>query len=294
MILSQYFSMFHVTEITTGLISLIAIALLLTLSESYDNLAFGKVIRLSRLVKDQNKEIERRELQIFKVESERNQLISQLIAVSTNVNQLQNSTNHFNVGLLQPSEVSITRATEQEVKEDQEKVSMDTVMDASKQEPVRASKPRRRLNSRLFQSQALEKYATLSGIEISAIHHDVKLREYTGLDPVSDESPIYKGYINDIDLDVFVEVVRPDRYFFFSVKNRLYAMLTKIFHYSTHNNRITQLVLVVVKTPDDEANVSAKMLEQLYEVFRPALSRRLLRVVHVEFSDEEMEQLRVD
>lgn len=68
--------------------NLIIIFLILILSESFDSFSIGKIISISRKLKEKNDEVE-------KLESKNSQLLSQVISLTTNQNQVQSSKQIF-------------------------------------------------------------------------------------------------------------------------------------------------------------------------------------------------------
>lgn len=75
-------------EISAELIVLIALLIVLTLSESFDNFSVGKLISLNRKIEEKQKEN-------VELERKNNELINQLISVSNNQSQSQSHTSVY-------------------------------------------------------------------------------------------------------------------------------------------------------------------------------------------------------
>lgn len=86
-----YYNFFYVEPVgivKNGLYTLLALLLILVLSESFDNFSIGKLISITRDVKEKNEENK-------KLEQKNSELISQIISISNIQNQKQESTNVF-------------------------------------------------------------------------------------------------------------------------------------------------------------------------------------------------------
>jgi hypothetical protein len=254
-------------EISGGVVTLLCLLLVLVLAESFDNFSIGKLISISR-------EAKKKEKQVDKLETQNAHLLSQLIAISNSQSQTQSHTNVYGDYLVAPT---VRKASEEEVRDKQ-----------TTEAPIAsvvAEAARTRMNWRKAEELGLKKYVQLRSIHPSNLIVDAKLvNQFQGIDPISNSQIIFDGYLKEQDHETFVEL-RPT---FMSplFRDRLYIMLSKINHYRSAKKVDAHLDLVLMKIPGEEAR-SGQTLERLLENFEPAIAGGLLRVVSVEFTDEE-------
>ncbi|SIQ94105.1 MULTISPECIES: hypothetical protein [Chryseobacterium] len=88
MVAYNYLYVEPIGAIKDGNLIIIFLILILILSESFDSFSIGKIISISRKLKEKNDEVE-------KLESKNSQLLSQVISLTTNQNQVQSSKQIF-------------------------------------------------------------------------------------------------------------------------------------------------------------------------------------------------------
>ena len=71
--------------------------------------------------------------------------------------------------------------------------------------------------------------------------------------------------------------------------DRIYVMLSKIFHYRNLKKTNAYLNVIIVEFPNDPAD--NKLLNRILTSFQPALSNSILRMSVVRIKAEEMEGL---
>lgn len=113
----KYFYVIPQADISGGLITLLSFLIILVLSEVFDNFSIGEIFKLSRVVKEKEKEVEKKEKEVAKVETEKKELISQLISISNNFSQKQSNTNIWGVSPEILSQVSVKPAESIETEE---------------------------------------------------------------------------------------------------------------------------------------------------------------------------------
>ncbi len=284
MIVYRYFFTDPKAEISAGIIILLGFLIVLALSEVFDSFSVGEVLKLSRTIKSKEKEIEKKETEITKIEAEKNQLLNQVITLSNNFSQRQSNTNIYGLTPDLMKQVSVQKADAGEVEELKKKEAQE----AEKEEPPRQRQ--RRIDQRKVEELALRKFLVSNNIDISKVFREIKLQAFQGIDPISDSSPIFDAYLNDIDKEVFFEV-RPSRGYISSMfMDRLYLMLSKIFHYRTIKKNTTYLNIILVEFPDDNSGDN-RQLNRILDLFQPALSNNLLRIGVVKIDQSEMEGL---
>jgi|GEM_PF-905401 len=284
MVIYRYFKIDPKADITGGIIILLAFLIVIILSEVFDNFSVGEIIKLSKTVKEKEKEITKKENEITKVEVEKRELLSQIISLSANFSQKQSNTNIYGLPHDLIKQVSIQKAEPTEVEESKNK----EVQEVAKEEPP-VSSPRR-LNAAKVEELALKNFFKDNNIDFSKVFREVKVQAFQGVDPISDSSPIFDAYLNEIDREVFFEVRQTQRVYLSSMfVDRIYVMLSKIFHYRNLKKTNAYLNVIIVEFPDDPAD--NKLLNRILSSFQPALSNSILRMSVVRIKAEEMDGL---
>jgi hypothetical protein len=220
-----------------------------------------------------------------KIETEKNQLFAQVISLSNNFSQRQSNTNIYGWTPEGLKQVSVQKADAEEIAE-----SKKTEAQEVETETEETPQPRpRRIDSRKAEELALRKFLTLNNIDISKIFREIKLQAFQGVDPISETSPIFDAYLNEIDKEVFFEIRMNRGYISGMFTDRLYLMLSKIYHYRMIKKSATYLNLIIVEFPEDSGE--NRQLNRIFETFQPALNNNLLRVSVIKIDAEEMESL---
>lgn len=260
-------------DLSVGVLIVLSLLVILTLSESFNNFSVGSLLSLSR-------EVTKKTAEASGLATENRELRSQLISIATNVSQKQSSTNI--VGL--PQELarlfSVTQAPVEEVNEKQ----------AEEAPPVSAEVPQRpvrRLNQRKLEQLGIERFLKANEFEQFPVVREAKLQAQIELiDPVSTSSPIFDGYLNTLVSEIFIEVRPMSRYPALMLRERLYLMLTKLSHYRASKKTNVFLALVFVQIPGEDPNSSIQM-SRLFSEFQPAISGGLLRIFDIALTQED-------
>lgn len=272
MISFSYFLIEPKGQLNSGIISLLLILLVLVLSESFDNFSVGKLVSITR-------KVNKKEEIVQKLEKEKSQLLTQLITVSTSQNQTQQHTNLF--GDYNPHSATVERASNQEIQAEtsgEEKVCEVT--------PT----PERRINPKKLEEIAMQKYISKTNIHSHNVISDAKLTtQFHGIDPVSNQQPIFDGYYKNDNKEIFVEFRKNGRMSFF-YRDRLYLMLSKLNHYKNIKSIDTHLDLVFIDIPDE--NPDDQSITRFKEYFEPAIISGLLRISEVNITKEEIENIK--
>lgn len=283
MVVFRFFIIDTKAEISAGIIILLCLLIILSLSEVFDSFSIGEIFKLSRVVKEKQKEIEKKETELVKIETEKNQLLSQVISLSNNFSQRQSNTNIYGWTPEGLKQVSIQKADAEEIEELKKKEEQE---DENSETPQ--SRPKR-LDSRKVEELALRKFLALNNIDISKIYREIKLQAFQGIDPISETSPIFDAYLNDIDREVFFEVRHNRGYVSGMFMDRLYLMLSKIYHYRIIKKTTIFLNIILVEFPEDTSE--NKLFNKILELFQPALNNNLLRISVIKIEAEEIEGL---
>jgi hypothetical protein len=195
--------------------------------------------------------------------------------LTNNVSQRQSNTNIYGL----PSDFSkhfgVHKASEEEKEENEEEI-----------EEIRTSiTTRKRLDYRKIEEYVLDRYIEENEVDISKMFKEVKLKEFDGIDPISDSSPIYDGYIKGLDKEVFIEV-RPGNFISPMFTDRLYKMLSKIHHYRQIRKTNAILILIIVEIPNEQNERYVRYINRLWDDFSPALNTGLLKIKKMKIDEK--------
>lgn len=278
MIAYSFFLIEPLGVIDLGIIILIGFIVILILSETFDNFSLGKLISISRVVKKQEKEID-------KLERQNENLLAQIVTVSASQSQNQS---HLNVyGDYHVAPPAVTQATPEEV---EQKNEAEEATSPSRQQYLPSNQPSRTtVNWRKAEEKALNRYVATKKIIRESVISEAKLtNHFDGVDPISTQPIIFDAFLNMNGAAVFVEF-RPERSSSPMYRDRLYFMLSKINHYRQVKKTDAYLELVLMRLPDGEP--ARYPISRLLESFAPAIASGLLRVMEIEFSKDEYSEI---
>lgn len=259
-------------EISAGLLALVALIVLLSLSEVFDHLTFGTILSLRRKVSEEkaSKELLR---------EDNRELRSQLVTLVANIQQSQVN-NTFNA----PPEawaklLGVVPSPEPAVKEEAEaQVPSPTVAQAEPPDTVRLSSRQRYERQRAAESVAIRKYLDSMQVPQSERLLNAEFSSsFQNIDPVMDRRIVFDAYVKADTRERFVEAMRarsPSLVF----ADRLYVMLTKIWLYRQAKKVQAELILLLVDAEDDEADERPRSSSRLIEYFQPAIANDILRI----------------
>lgn len=280
MIIYKFFFNVPIAEISTGIIILLAFSILLALSESFDNFSIGKIISLSRKIQEKENVIEKKDTELKQVETEKRELLSQIISLSNNFSQRQSNTNIYGATPETIKQFTVQKAEEPEV---------DNLKDKEQEEENLSAPERKRIDFRKVEEIALQYFIRDNNIDVSKMFKDVKLQAFEGIDPISDTSPIYDAYINEIDKEIFVEI-RPTPIMSSFFTDKIYVMLSKIHHYRQFKKTNCSLHLIMVEIPEEQRD-NSRFLNRILELYRPALSSGLLKISTIKLEPSDTEKI---
>ena len=247
--------------------------LILILSESFDNFSLGKLISISR-------EVKRKEQKVNKLEREKTELFNQLIKFTSIQHQTQQHTNvygdyHAGKG------ASVERASEQEVEakaSDERPKSNDALGQGY------------RIDFHKVESIAMQKYISDKGVHSANVIREAKLvTKFHGIDPISNNQPIFDGYYKSDEKEIFIEF-KINRGVHMMHRDRIYMMLSKLNHYQNAKGVNVHLDLVLLNLPEDGS--SYRTNDRFMQDFEPAIVSGLLRIDEIEITKEEMNSCR--
>lgn len=273
-------------QITTGIITLIAIVVVLVLSESFNNLSIGKVLTLSNEVKKKESEKET-------VKDENKVLRQELFKIVANVQQSQVN-NTYNA----PSDewlkaLGVVKSDDDDEENDEDEIcDNNSVSDESK-----LKAPSSAINNNDYERnrRKLRRYAIDAALNKYASRHPALETEFVGrvefssafhaIDPIMDRRIVFDGYLKNGDDEIFVEVRHKEMNSLMFL-DRLYLMLSKINLYREAKNSNAELLLLIIETPFFESDGRNKV-DRLVEYFQPAIKNGLLRIEYMKITEEE-------
>lgn len=270
-------------EINTGIIVLLAFLIILSLSESFNNFSVGKIFSLQKTVKENNSDISQ-------LRTENLELRNQIVKISTSVSQGQMNATVVNLPEILSQLLKVKAADKEEIKEKEEIEEKENISETLIQRAdLRKDNSRKRIDYGKMEDLGLNKF-----IDDYKLHHynlikDAKLSmEFYNIDPISDLAPLFDGYIKTPESDLFIEVKQNFRYMF-NIKDRLYVMLNKVYHYKNIKKTNASLVLILINTKENEGtNISS---EEFNRFFEPAISSGLLKIITYTLDESESSQI---
>jgi hypothetical protein len=183
----------------------------------------------------------------------------------------------------------VQKASQEEIQEDE------TEEEASTEDRIRPT-VRRRIDFRRIEELAINKFLSDRDFEGYNFIKEAKLvTQFHGIDSISNIQPIFDGYINRGEEEVFIEV-RPTLSHLMMWRERVYLMLNKINLYRSVKKVNTYLALILVDIPEGVSDRPSsrnpeRIVENLKEFFEPAITSGLLRVTRISLSIDEAESI---
>jgi hypothetical protein len=274
-----YFNFFWTcppAQISGGLLVLVAFLTVLVLSEAFDNFSISKLISMSKTAEE--KETINQELK-----KENSELRNQIVNISTSISQKQ-----VNSTFVLTDELSkmftVKQANEPEKEEKRNEI----------EEPSEEKQTTRRVVSfSKFEEIALPKFLQSEGLNQLPLIRDAKLvSQFQQVDPISEYSPIFDGYIKTVDTEIFIEM--KSKRMGSLLRERLYIMLSKVNYYRTIKKVNAFLYLVLIVRPDDNEFLNGRnstLTDRILEEFEPAITNGLLQVRIIEITQQEYDEI---
>lgn len=279
LVVYRFFYVEPKAEISSGLLVILAFILVLVLSELFDSFSIGKLVTISR-------ELQLKENEAKSLKEENSELRGHIVAISTNISQKQTSTNIVGLTPNLADMLTVRKAAPEEIekKNNEEQPAVPTTAEI----PAR---PERNLDRAKAEDLAISKFVAVNNLQAFNLIREAKLStQFSGIDPITDTTPIFDGYLNTNDSEVFVEV-RPASFSGMMFRDRLYVMLAKLHHYKTIKKANVYLALLLIDLPEQTQRPASFYLDRFQREFGPAIASGLLRIHHTEFSPEEKESL---
>lgn len=266
-------------RITAGIITLLAMMIILALAESFHNFSLGKILTLSR---------EREQAESEKAEAKREnaELRQSLIQVATHIQSQVNTTIQAQGSdLLQL--LGVVKAAREE-KEEEDKQEAEDI-------PTRpASIPSYRLLPQV-ETLALAKYTAKYGLSSPDIVRDIRFTEaFECIDPISNRPITFDGYLKTPQKEYFIEVKTQRNMVGSVLWDRLYVMLSKVLLYKKTKNVQAELVLIIAKLPEESDSRPAYPTDRFTSWYQPAIAGGILRIETIDVSSDEYRQIETE
>lgn len=271
-------------SISTGIITLILLLVIITLSESFDNFSISKLFTMSRDIKSKEDSIQ-------KLNTENTELRKEFVNVVTSISQNQSSTNIIGLPSELAKNMGIEKATEDEVSN---KRSEENEESSNGNLNVRI-----RIDNQKVEEIAISKFLLKNNLsELNLIKEAKLVTKFSGIDEISNVHPIYDAYIHNDESEIFIEVklIRRNNITFL-LRDRFYLMLNKIYLYNKIKkaNAHLKIIFVPINTTDSDGNSSIqRSLDRLKEFFEPAIVKGILKIDVIELNEDEMEQVLIN
>lgn len=268
-------------SISTGIITLILLLVVIVLSESFDNFNVIKLFSMSREIKTKEKSID-------KLNSENTELRRELVNIVTSFSQHQSSTNIIGLPTEIAKLIGVEKASEAEITK---KRSEETESSSETTRPVRRS-----INIEKLEEIAMAKFLSDRNLSDYDLIKEAKLvTQFSGIDAVSNIQPIFDGYINTGESEIFIEI-KASRGYILMLREKIYLMLNKIYLYNKLKNANAHMNLILVQIENDDSTPSRaqRNIDRLKEFFEPAIVKGLLKLVPVELTEEESRQIYIE
>lgn len=258
-------------EISAGLLALIALIVLLSLSEVFDHLTFGTILSLRRKVAEEKSSKE-------SLREDNRELRAQLVTLVANIQQSQVN-NTFNA----PPEawaklLGVVPSSEPATTEEGEAQATPTVTQTEPPDAARQSSRQRFERQRAAEAVAIRKYLDSMQVPQSERLLNAEFSSsFQNIDPVMDRRIVFDAYVKVDVRERFVEAIR-GRNLSNIFSDRLYVMLTKIWLYRQAKKVQAELILLLVDAEDEETDEKPRSSNRLIEYFQPAIANDILRI----------------
>ncbi len=283
LIVSKFYYFNPQGEISNEIIILIAMLIILFLSEIFDSFSLGQFLSLKRTISISNEKI-------IELKENNDKLLSIVIA---NNNFSQRST-MTNVTGISPEEfaksmISVIKADKETTEKEEtrrEKIADIVVEEEDKNEPQQ--NPRKRVNLPKLEDYVLSKFIENKDLRKHSFIEDAQiLMPQKEIDPISDFNPVFDGYVETENYEMFIEIkLRNSPLLMF--RERLYVMLSKLFYYRQAKKTNVYLNLILVDRPVENQRVFVNFEAKMMAEFEPAIRLGLLKIEYMQLSEDEM------
>lgn len=288
LIVYKYLYTYPKGEISSGIVILVSFLIILSLSEAFDNFSVGTIFSLQKTLKEKNSDISQ-------LKTENLELRNQIVKVSTSVSQGQMNASFINLQEVMSSFVKVKPAEKQEIeekaktelKEENDNVVGTTITSAY----VKRETTTKRIDQGKLEEIGINKYIEDYKLQHYSFIKEVKLSmDFYNIDPISSFAPLFDGYIKTPEDEIFIEV-KNNSNLSFIFRERLYFLLSKIYHYKQVKKSNAYLVLILINTKENEIKDRSNSLNRFFE---PAISSSLLRIITYTLDESESSEIYTD
>ncbi|MES2484590.1 MAG: hypothetical protein V4581_01385 [Bacteroidota bacterium] len=285
LIISKFYFFDPKADISSGIIILISLLIILFLSEIFDSFSLGQFLSLKKTISEKNDKIQ-------DLKESNDKLLN--LVVNNNLSQRQTMTN---VTGISPEEfaktiISVIKADKDTTDKEEtrkEKIAEIIVEEEEKNEPTQTL--RKRINLPRLEKFVLERFLDIKDLKKFNFIEDAQiLLPQRDLDPVSINNPIFDGYVQSENYEMFIEIkLRNSPLIMY--RERLYLMLTKLYYYRLAKKSNAYLNLILVERPSNGEREVRNYESTLITEFDPAIRLGLLKIDYIELSGDDMEGL---
>ena len=274
MIFYNFFITAPVGEISNGLIALLILLILLILSEAFDNIALGKILSL-------NRKIEEKRIEVSDLKSEKQNLLNMLVKNISFQSQSVGISGHDLKEILTVIKADPERI-EQETKEKEANIEDEQLYTIQKPKRINFRKVERHVLNSFIETNKLQGFLFYEQVTFS--------KNYATVDPISTLTPIFDGYIETENTEIFIEVKL--QRVVISFREQLYSRLSALYHYREAKKVNAYLQLILVELPEDEKMGKIRNTEERFrDIFEPAIEKKLLKIKYVKLTSAETKGL---
>lgn len=148
----------------------------------------------------------------------------------------------------------------------------------------------KRINSKKLEEKSILRFRSENNLDQYYLVNDPKHVSNIGSDPISTVEPIFDAYTNTPSSEIFFEVRRVG-FFPLIFRDRLYLMLSKLYHYREAKKTNVYLTLILSSVDEGDTDRGSRAITRIINDFQPAIGIGLLRVVQYNFEGEESQDL---
>jgi hypothetical protein len=259
-------------DVKTSIIILLAMMIILVLSESFNNFSLGKILILSREVQKTADEKE-------SIKRENAELRQSLVQIATSIQSQINTTIQAQ-GVDWPRVLGVEKADSKEKEKEEERETL--AIAETKHDEVSFYQLKT-----YIEELALKKYIERVNLPVSDIIRNIRFTEsFEYIDPISNRAVTFDGYLKTPQKEYFFELQPSIKSGLFTF-DRIYVKLSKILLYRQTKKIQAELIYIMAKIPEDKKSDSFDRAERFIQTFQPAIAGGLLRVEMVEINKEE-------
>jgi hypothetical protein len=260
-------------DISKELITLLILLIVLVLSEAFDNISLGKILSLNRTVTEKKEEVK-------ELKTEKQNLLNMLISNISVQSQSVGISGHELKEILTVIKADPDRI-EEESKEKEEEIQNIKIRPTIS----------KRVDSRKLENYIIKDYIETNNLANFLYNEQVTFsNSFKSVDPITKLTPIFDGYIETDDSEIFIEV-RMQRVSVM-LRDQLYSRLSSLYHYRRAKDVKAFLQLILVEMPEDAENNRLRNNEKrIREIFEPAIQAGILKVKYIKLNKEISEGL---